>query len=343
MAALYSVIRWPAMTRPVDSNSGSFSPVGADAPARSKSGQGPDFLQNKSAAESDFQTQFTPGAVRGTPVKLGSKEYDADLWDSPMMRTLKRALSGWELPAAGSGKALGRVLKDDDVRLTPTLNLPGREAWRAKLQALIVSGGQVQAKPTAYFLAGPMGVGKIAFENRMWSQGVIPQAVVKADADYLHALVPEQSELEALGDGRSNDVVHEEASTIGRAAFEQALTEKRDVLHNTMLGSASQLERLTKAKDAGFKRVVMALVAPLEVAKQRAGADGAIFPEKALLESHRDFAKNFDEVVKGADELVLLMNTGKAMEVIAQGKAGELTVKNERAYQAFRAMKDLAT
>jgi predicted ABC-type ATPase len=219
---------------------------------------------------------------------------------------------------------------------------PGAQSCRAKLQALIVSAGQVQSKPTAYFLAGPMGVGKIALENRFWAEGVIPTAVVKADADYLHALVPEQSELEALGDGRSNDVVHEEASTIGRAAFTQALAEKRDVLHNTMLGSPSQLERLQKAKDAGFKRVVVAVVAPLEVAKQRAGADGAVFPEKALVESHRDFAKNFDEVVKGADELVLLLNTGKAMEVVAQGKNGELQVKNAAAYAQFRAMKDLS-
>src|SRR5688572_25547182 len=113
------------MTRPVDSNGGGKPPSEPQSPPR-RTGQG-DHMRPKTPSESEFQTQFTPGAVRGTPVKLGSKEYDADLWDSPTMRTLKRAITGWELPAAGGGKALGRVLKDDDPRLTPTDQRPGRE------------------------------------------------------------------------------------------------------------------------------------------------------------------------------------------------------------------------
>lgn len=327
------------MTRPVDSSGGGKA-SGSEPGLSPRPGHG-DHLKHKTAAETEFQTAFSPGAVREAPVKLGSKEYDADLWDSPMMRTLKRAITGWEVPPAAAGRVLTRVLKDDDPRLVETVKRAGREAWRSSLQQLVVAAGAVQSKPTAYFLAGPMGVGKLALENRFYAEGVFPAAVVKADADYLHALIPEQSELYALGEARAAEVVHEEASTVGRGAFLQALAEKRDVLHNTMLGSATQLERLVKAKAAGFKRVVVALVSSLEVAKGRAGADGAAFPEKVLVESHRDFAKNFDEVVKGSDELVLLMNLGTKLEVVAQGKGGELSVKNERAYAQFRAMKDL--
>ena len=327
------------MTRPVESKTGSGKPVTEGAPAP-KPGHG-DHLKPKSAAESEFQTQFTPGAVRGAPVKLGSKEYDADLWDTPMMRTLKRAITGWAVPAAGGGLTLSPVLKADDPRLVPTDQRPGREAWRVSLQSLVVSAGAVQSKPTAYYLAGPMGVGKIAISNRLYAEGALPAAVVKADADYLHGLVPEQSELLALGDGRANDVVHEESSGIARGAFFQALTEKRDVVHNTMLGSSAHLERLDEAKKAGFKNVVIAMVAPLEVARARAGAGGAVVPEPSFTQSHRDFAKNFDGVVKGADDLVLVMNLGTRLEVIAQGKAGELTVKNKAAYDQFRAMQNL--
>ncbi len=323
------------MTRPVEPNTGPSKAT--EVPVAKKPGHG-DHLKPKTAAESEFQTQFTPGAVRGTPVKLGAKEYDADLWDSPMMRTLKRSITGWAVPPAGGGKPLSEVLKADDLRLVPTDQRPGREAWRSAMQQLVVSAGAVQAKPTAYFLAGPMGVGKIAIANKLYADGVLPSAVVKADADYLHGLVPERSELLALGDGRADGVVHEEASTIGRNAFQQALGEKRDVVHNTMLGSPAQLERLQKAKDAGFKRVVLAIVSSLETARGRAGADGATIPEDVLVGSHRDFAKNFDAVVKGADELVLLFNNGTRLEVIAQGKNGELAVKNPSAYAQFRAL-----
>src|SRR6185436_18237658 len=125
------------MTRPVESNSGSAAKAGAE-PAKPKPGHG-DHLKDKSAAENEFQKTFTPGATYEAPVKLGSKEYDQDLWDSPMLRTLKRAIAGWEVPAAGSGKKLSNVLKADDPRLKETLGLPGRDAWRAAMQALVVS------------------------------------------------------------------------------------------------------------------------------------------------------------------------------------------------------------
>ncbi|MBK7857070.1 MAG: zeta toxin family protein [Archangiaceae bacterium] len=323
------VVAAPAAAEPA-------APAEPPAPARRSQG---DALKHKPLTESEFQTRFTPGAVPGTPVKLGAKEYDEDLWDSPALRGIKRALVSWEIPPAGSGRTLGRVLKDDDPRLVPTFQRPGREGFRAALTRLLVSAGQVQPKPTAFFLAGPLGVGKLAIAQRLYEVGGVPEAVVKADADYLHALVPEQSELLALGEGRASDVVHEEASGIGHAAFAQALADKRDVLHNTMLGSSTQLQRLAAAKAAGFKRVVIAVVSSVEVATERAGADGAVFPEAVLLGSHRDFARGFDEVVKVADELVLLANTGPTLELVAVGRNGQLQVKNEKAYAAFRAQK----
>jgi predicted ABC-type ATPase len=310
----------------------------ARGPAQRRQG---DVLKDKSAKESEFQTRFSPGSVRQAPIKLGAKEYDQALWDSPLLRTLKRALVGWEVPAPAGGQALSRALKDDDPRLRPTIERPSREGWRRAMQAALVHAGVVHAKPKAYFLAGPMGVGKLVVSQRLYAQGALPGAVVKADADYLHELVPELHELTALGEGRAAEVVHEEASAIAQAAFAQALAEKRDVVHSTMLGGETQRARLGAAKAAGFKRVVIALVSRLEVAKARAGAGGAAYSEQVLLESHRDFARGFDEVVKGADELVLLHNIGTRIEVIAQGKSGELSVKNERACTEFRALREL--
>lgn len=302
-----------------------------------------DHLKQKSSGETHFEEAYTPATAPTAPVKLGSRDYGHDLFDTPFLRNLKAALAGFELPPATRPKPVSKVLPDGDVRLTPTLNLPGREAWRTNLQNLVVSAGAKHDKPTAYFLAGPMGVGKIAAMNRLYAQGVVPSDVVRADSDYLHAMVPEASQLEALGDNRFNDVVHEEASQIGRAAYFQAVSEKRDVLYNSQFSTPDTLTRIQKAKDGGFKRVVIAMVSPVEVAKGRAGGGGMFFSEKMLVEAHRDFAANFDGVVKSSDELVLLMNTGTKLELIASGKGGSLTVTNDRLYQQFRAQKDLKT
>src|SRR4051812_45237919 len=122
---VYRVVLWVAMSRGVESKSGSAEAEAAPAPgSTAKQRKQGDHVKDKSSRESEFQTNFTPGAAPQAPLKHGSKEYDRDLWDTPTMRTLKRALAGWEVPPAGAGLKLGRVLKDDDPRLQPTVKLP---------------------------------------------------------------------------------------------------------------------------------------------------------------------------------------------------------------------------
>lgn len=68
---------------------------------------------------------------------------------------------------------------------------------------------------------------------------------------------------------------------------------------------------------------------------------GAVAPASVDQPSVRRPQDSGDAVVpKSSDELVLLMNSGK-VEVIAQAMNGELTVKDQAAYQSFRALKDL--
>ncbi|MBX7099072.1 MAG: zeta toxin family protein [Myxococcaceae bacterium] len=313
----------PARAQPTASGRTAVEPSSAPRPAAPAVGTVDEAFERGAARRAEAVT------VPGVPAP-------GELWGS-LATQVQSALSGWAVPpAASSTQHLARVLPDGDPLLRPTDTLPGRELWRERMQSLLLSAGAVKERPTATFLAGPMGVGKIALTGRLEAQGVLPTAVARADADFIHPLVPEYSQLVAAGDGRGGDVVHEEASTIGRTVFERALLEKRDVLHNTMLGSATQLARLDAAQARGFERVVVALVAPLPVAAERAGAGGAWFSPRMLATSARDFAAGFDAVVAKADQLVLVENAGDQMRVIAHGAAGALTVDDPARYQAFR-------
>lgn len=292
------------------------------------------------------RSSFESGSVaRAEVVTAPGVPAAGELWGG-FSSQVQAALAQWEVPpAASADQHLAVVLPDGDPLLRPTYTLPGRELWHGRMKDLLLSAGAVKDRPTAYFLAGPMGVGKIALAEKLQVDGVIPGAVARADADFIHPLVPEFSQLVQAGDGRAADVVHEEASAIGRAVLEQAYVEKRDVLHNTMLGSELQLARVDAAQRAGFERVVVALVAPLPVAQERAGAGGAWFSPRMLATSARDFAAGFDAVVAKADRLVLVQNDGARMQVIAHGEAGALTVLDAVRYQAFRdqAQLDVAT
>lgn len=287
----------------------------------------------------DASTFLSGGPVRGP--SLSNAGYNDALFESsPFLRSMKAAVSGYVMPPAQNAQApqLTKVLALEDPRLKPTIERPGREAWQQVMTKLVVSAGAVQAKPTAYYLAGAMGVGKIALSARLLAQGAIPEQVVRADADALHTMIPEANELLALGEQRAMDVVHEETSLIARSAYAQALAEKRDVVNNSMFGTEHQLSRLKAAKTAGFKRVTVALVSTLDVAKQRASASGNWFDDKLMVEGHRLFARNFEALVKESDELVLVRNTGPALEIIGHARAGQLTVTNQASYDAFRAM-----
>ncbi len=271
--------------------------------AMQRSDQG-DELVPKKPEQSEFEKSYAPGTAPHTPVKLGAKEYDADLWDSPLMRTLKRAVAGWPLPP--DAPAPGRALRDDDPRLAPTARLPGREAWRKALQQLIVSSGAAQAKPAVYAFVGACS----PLIARLVAERVLPAAVARIEFAALLPLIPEHSVLVALGDGRAAEVVRDEAAALATAAYAQALTEKRDVLW-----APASLEGLRQAKQAGFRRVVVAV-------------------------GDRDVARDFDALVKESDELVLFSSAGGRLEVLAQGKAGDVQVRQERPFQQFKAMRE---
>lgn len=313
-------------------------PLTTSAPALTVRGPTPAGTITANVAAGDKSSDFlTGGPVKGP--SLSNAGYDGALFEStPFFRTMRAAVTGWLVPAPAAAKPLSMVLPTNDIRLTPTVDLPGREAWRDNMTKLVTSAGAVQRKPTAFYLAGPMGVGKVAAAARFYETGVFPQQVVRADPDELHNMVPEASVLLSLNDARAMDVVHEEASNIGKAAYRAALNEKRDVVHNSMFGDDASLNRIKDAKSAGFKRSTVALVSTLEVASARATANGAFADLKFLGEAHAQFARNFDKLVAESDELVLVRNTGKALEIIGHAKDGKLTVTNAASYEAFRAM-----
>ncbi|MBL8956353.1 MAG: hypothetical protein JNK82_36605 [Myxococcaceae bacterium] len=244
-----------------------------------RSDQG-DELVPKRPSDSEFEKSYAPGTAPHTPLKLGAKEYDGDLWDSPVLRTLKRAVVGWDMPSSPASP--GRVLKDDDVRLAATAGLPGRDAWRKALQQLVVSAGAVESKPTLFGFLGPSR----ALVERLVGARAFPAAVARVEPEFLASLVPEHSVLETLGDERAALVVRAEVEAIAAAAFTQALGEKRDVLVAPVTAAQLQL-----ARQAGYRRIVLAV-----------GERPA------------------DAVANECDEWVQLAQKGTRLDVVAQKK-----------------------
>jgi len=185
----------------------------------------------------------------------------------------------------------------------------------------VASVGAVKEKPVAYFVLGAV---PLELSARFFEQGVLPAEVVRAQGEYLRRLIPEASELEALGDARGGQVVAEEAASVAAAAFALAVQQKRELVHDAL------------APAPGFKRLVFAVACP---SRSRRGARST---RQLRRRARPQLAAGFDAVVKGCDELVLLWFDGARLHVLAQGKAGELTVRDAQRYSQFRAMKDLA-
>jgi predicted ABC-type ATPase len=250
-----------------------------------------------------------------------------------------RAIAAEPPAAPPTGPLLGRVLADDDPRLRPTDQRPGREALRQGLvDELVNAGVRHDARPTAWVLAGPMGTGKVRLGQELRARQVVPRdGLVLADADAIHAMIPEQRELTALGDGRASDVVHEEASLIARAALGRALTEGKDALYNTMLASDDAIERLRGVALACRRTVVVAVVSSLASAEQRATMGGAAVDHDYLARSHQGFRQHFDQILQLADDVLLIHNGAGGPRLIATGGRGRLSVLDPARFAAFRA------
>jgi predicted ABC-type ATPase len=236
---------------------------------------------------------------------------------------------------------MGEVLPSDHPLLAATVDLPNREGLRNALVGELLSGMQnppMRVRPTAWFNAGGLGVGKVALFARLQEVGAVPRAgLVVSDADQIHGMIPEYKMLVDAGDGRASSVVHEEASLISRAAFGKALEQGLSVMHNSMLSSDSAVERLRQAKRAGHRVVVMLTTASVERSRERAGQGGRYVPLRTLLQSHQGVAARFNTISEIADVVFLLDNNGPRPRLVATSNGGELKVLDADSFDAFMA------
>ncbi len=242
-------------------------------------------------------------------------------------------------PPAPLAPPAANVLPDGHPLLRPTWQLEGREALRAQLVDQLVQAGRVRGEGetrTAFVLAGPMGTGKLNVLARLQAGGALPsEGVVRADADFIHPLIPEQQQLAALGDARANSVVHGEAAGIAIEALRRATEEGREILWNSMLSTDERVAELTKLRERGYRTVVVAVVAPIEKSIERAGANGRYVPMRGLLESHQGFASRFEQIRQAADAVVLI-DFDEKPEVIAVSSNGVLEVHAPAAFARFQ-------
>lgn len=259
-----------------------------------------------------------------------------DGWTEDFVGRMKAAAAGFRLPApVMPTPAPTRVYADGDPNLIPTFERADRSKVQQALVAQLLSTNLPRPageQPVAYFLAGGIGVGKIAFANRLYAQEALPSNLVRSDPDSLHSKIPEYAQLTAAGEGRATSIVHEEATLVARQAFKEALENRQDVLLNSMMAQDSSLERLTQAREAGFRVVVVGLVAPVEVAAARVAGSGVIIPADEIAASHAGFQERIDEVSRRSDSFVLLENTGTEVKLLASGSGGRYRVDEPAAF-----------
>ena len=99
------------------------------------------------------------------------------------------------------------------------------------------------AKPKAVFFTGTNGSGKSSMREHMLKYGKFDQEYVHIDADKIARDINPQNP-------RAADL---EAGRLAIGKFNQALSDKRSFSMETTLAGNSSLDRIQKAKDAGYE------------------------------------------------------------------------------------------
>lgn len=280
--------------------------------------------------------------------------------DNAEIRELLRGAASGQGPAAGSQTLeqspvdewpthWPQTLPEGDPLLTPTIDLPGREALREEqIQRILAAAKPVEGrKPIAWVMGGGGGSGKGTVLKALIANGEIPgtgkaPSVLHIDPDDVKERIPEFGKFKEAGDSRGAAMVHAESSLIAGEATTRALALKTDiVLDRTLSRQAEGLAEIQALRDAGYEirliGVSLDTAEALRRAEKRAQHSWRYVPPRLLIAAHQGFAAAWDAYAAAVDSARLFDNNEAApRQVLRTEGGGAFEVSDAAAYNRFR-------
>ena len=182
------------------------------------------------------------------------------------------------------------------------------------------------AKPKAVFFTGTNGSGKSSMREHMLKYGKFDQEYVHIDADKIARDINPQNP-------RAADL---EAGRLAIGKFNQALSDKRSFSMETTLAGNSSLDRIQKAKDAGYEVDVyhVGLAHPdLNVVRvqSRVNQGGHHIDEAVIRKRFHQSQENLKQVIdrKLADNLYVVDNSDKHYRLGIAAENNQLVYANK--------------
>ena len=217
---------------------------------------------------------------------------------------------------------------------------PERQALHDKIVADAVAGVPTSADPTYHVMGGGPASGKSSMIKN--AKVDIPDATkaVQVNADDIKEKLPEWDRMQ--GDSNRANYLHEESSYIAKRIQAAGFETRRDVVVDGTGDSSqsSMTNKITKAKAAGYKVKGSYATTATDVAVARADArgkrTGRYVPESVIRSTHAGVSDVFPKITNLFDE-ISLYDTTDGVVLLASGKNGKFTVKDQDAYSAFLA------
>jgi predicted ABC-type ATPase len=199
-------------------------------------------------------------------------------------------------------------------------------------------------------MGGGSASGKSTVLTELQNAGDIPASgAVKIDADAFKLAIPEFHELRDRNDHRAGTFVHAESSLIASRTFEHAIAMRSDVIYDTTLSDYSKVVNLmNQARNGDYEiRIVGVTATPLTAISrmvERGKTTGRYVPIKALLTTHKNFARSFEKYVGLADAVELWKTDcadSKSAELIAVKQDDHLDILRPGDYAEFEKSRQL--
>ena len=226
----------------------------------------------------------------------------------------------------------------------PALSAVARETFRERLLAQAATASALlPMRPQLIFTGGGYGSGKTTVLNFLALQQRLPVAMAHlVGADVFKQLVPEFSLIKAVGDGRASLTVQAECTALTQELFEHLIGKGHSfALDSSMSNHLETLQRILKAKAAGYELTMVAMLTPQPLATRQAMNRAKMsrrFPNATYLpKSHVDFLQHFRGYFQYFDEVMVfakMTEAGNPMIVAEKQSGKELEVYDEDVFNA---------
>lgn len=190
-----------------------------------------------------------------------------------------------------------------------------RDAFRAFAQRIVADNNtaQLSQRPQIVFAGGGYGSGKTTTLNFLAMSEALPAGLGLAHhvgVDVFKPLIPEYNLIKAVADGRASLTVQKECQEMASELFESLIGQGRSFIWDSSMSNKDEtLARVTIAEQSGYELTMVAVLAPMKIALNRAMHRAKLsrrFPHpEALPKSHTGFRQAFTEYVPHFDEVIV--------------------------------------